>query len=48
MKKRSFLKLVSVVLLFTAQLAMSAFDPVNDDTDIFLANPNITAERPMY
>ena len=46
MKKRSFLKLVSVVLLFTAQLAMSAFDPVNDDTDIFLANPNITAERP--
>ena len=46
MKKRSFLKLVSFVLLFTAQLAMSAFDPVNDDTDIFLANPNITAERP--
>src|SRR3954468_4992254 len=46
MKTRLLLQLASVVLLFTAQLAMSAFDPVNDDTDIFLANPNIAAERP--
>ena len=32
--------------LFSIPAAMSAFDPVNDDTDIFLANPSITAERP--
>ncbi len=24
----------------------AAFDPVNDDTDIFLANPSFTATRP--
>ena len=46
MEKRIVLKLIAAVLLFTAQLALSAFDPVSDDTDIFLANPNITAERP--
>jgi Tfp pilus tip-associated adhesin PilY1 len=28
------------------QPAYSAFDPVNDDTDIFLANPDIPANRP--
>ena len=32
--------------LFSIPAAMSAFDPVNDDTDIFLANPSIAAERP--
>ena len=34
------------VALFSVPAALSAFDPVNDDTDIFLANPNIAAERP--
>ena len=29
-----------------AQPAYATFDPVNDDTDIFLANPNIAADRP--
>ncbi|MBF0437720.1 MAG: hypothetical protein HQL93_01225 [Magnetococcales bacterium] len=24
----------------------AAFDPVNDDTDLFLSNPNVTADRP--
>ncbi len=38
--------LLSAALAFTPPLAYPAFDPVNDDTDIFLANPNITAERP--
>ena len=37
--------LVTAVLLMCAQMA-AAFDPVNDDTDIFLANPSIAAERP--
>ncbi|HEU4644579.1 MAG TPA: hypothetical protein VFS80_03335, partial [Burkholderiales bacterium] len=37
--------------LTCAALAMApsgwtAFDPVNDDTDIFLANPQFTATRP--
>lgn len=36
----------AILLGILAQSALSAFDPVNDDTDIFLANPNITAERP--
>ena len=37
--------LVIAVLALSAQMA-AAFDPVNDDTDIFLANPSIAAERP--
>jgi Tfp pilus tip-associated adhesin PilY1 len=37
---------VLAAALFCVPAAYSAFDPVNDDTDIFLANPNITAERP--
>ena len=37
---------ILAVALFSAPAAMSAFDPVNDDTDIFLANPSIAAERP--
>ena len=32
--------------LFSMPVALSAFDPVNDDTDIFLANPSFPAERP--
>ncbi len=35
-----------LALLLSVTAAFSAFDPVNDDTDIFLANPNITAQRP--
>ncbi|MBF0179030.1 MAG: hypothetical protein HQM03_03270, partial [Magnetococcales bacterium] len=27
-------------------VARAVFDPVNDDTDLFLSNPNITADRP--
>src|SRR5690349_4750665 len=46
MKITESLKLVLAVLLMGATIALAAFDPVNDDTDIFLANPNITAERP--
>src|SRR3954469_9131364 len=46
MKTRSFFTLILVFILLTAELALPAFDPVNDDTDIFLANPNITSERP--
>ena len=35
--------LVSVLLAVPMPAARAAFDPVNDDTDIFLANPNTTA-----
>ncbi|MGH8119930.1 MAG: pilus assembly protein PilY, partial [Gammaproteobacteria bacterium] len=41
--------LYSLLLCLTgglSQPAGAAFDPVNDDTDIFLANPNIPADRP--
>ncbi len=34
---------ITSVITFNAQ---AEFDPVNDDTDIFLANPNIAANRP--
>jgi Tfp pilus tip-associated adhesin PilY1 len=40
------LKLAGLLLLIATGFSMAAFDPVNDDTDIFLANPNIVAERP--
>ena len=38
----------SLLLLtaITSPNIQAAFDPVNDDTDIFLANPNIVANRP--
>ncbi|MBI4195794.1 MAG: hypothetical protein HY526_12030 [Betaproteobacteria bacterium] len=46
-KIRRFLcSLLSALLAFTPPLAYPAFDPVNDDTDIFLANPNITSNNP--
>jgi len=35
-----------VWLTISATPAYAVFDPVNDDTDIFLANPNIAAQRP--
>ena len=37
---------LAACLLFASVPAMAAFDPVNDDTDIFLANPTISAQRP--
>src|SRR5688572_25398249 len=46
MKIADTLKLVLTVLLLGASIALAAFDPVNDDTDIFLANPQLPAERP--
>ncbi len=47
MMTRTFLKiLATAVLALSAQMAAAVFDPVNDDTDIFLANPSIAAERP--
>ena len=49
-KKMNFALQWFFVVLSAALLCMSAaysaFDPVNDDTDIFLANPAIAAERP--
>jgi Tfp pilus tip-associated adhesin PilY1 len=46
----SFTRLVraasAAALLVAAPAGWSAFDPVNDDTDIFLANPAFTASRP--
>ena len=46
MIKRVVSNVIIVLCLVLAELAGAAFDPVNDDTDIFLANPNIAAERP--
>ena len=46
MKIADTLKLVLTVLLMGASIALAAFDPVNDDTDIFLANPSVAAQRP--
>src|SRR5205823_2319219 len=43
---RTFRLVVAATLAAVPQLGWTVFDPVNDDTDIFLANPTITAERP--
>src|SRR5688572_12405142 len=43
---KQFLKAFFMVFALGALVAPAAFDPVNDDTDIFLANPTIAAERP--
>jgi hypothetical protein len=37
---------IAVAMSLASAVSLSAFDPVNDDTDIFLANPNIPAVRP--
>src|SRR5438067_11802538 len=37
---------VAVALTLAAPAGFGAFDPVNDDTDIFLADPAFNAERP--
>ena len=36
----------AVALTLAAPAGFGAFDPVNDDTDIFLADPSFNAERP--
>jgi type IV pilus assembly protein PilY1 len=47
MKTSRLLSLLSSVLLAAlCSAALAVFDPVNDDTDIFLANPNIPGSRP--
>ena len=38
--------LLLLALLIASTAARAAFDPVNDDTDIFLVNPSIDASRP--
>ena len=38
--------LLALATALAAGSAAAAFDPVNDDTDIFLANPSFTASRP--
>ena len=43
---KDMVKFFLAVLMLGGTIALAAFDPVNDDTDIFLANPNIPAERP--
>ena len=45
-KLTGFFLTVTVLLIVVAAPVYAVFDPVNDDTDIFLANPNIPAERP--
>ena len=43
----SYVGITFVLCLFAGIPHVNAeFDPVNDDTDIFLANPNVTANRP--
>lgn len=37
---------LALCLLAVSPAGWTIFDPVNDDTDIFLANPAITSERP--
>ena len=44
--KKFLCALLSALLALPVPAARAAFDPVNDDTDIFLANPNATSERP--
>ncbi|HET9384893.1 MAG TPA: hypothetical protein VFO67_07075, partial [Gemmatimonadales bacterium] len=46
MKIIDLVKFVFAVLLMGASIALAVFDPVNDDTDIFLASPTNPAERP--
>jgi type IV pilus assembly protein PilY1 len=47
MKTSRLLSLLSCVLLAAlCSAALAVFDPVNDDTDIFLANPNVPGSRP--
>jgi Tfp pilus tip-associated adhesin PilY1 len=44
--KRLLCLILSATLTFSPLAGYAAYDPVNDDTDLFLANPNITSQRP--
>jgi len=44
--KRILCLILSFTLTFTPLAGYAVYDPVNDDTDLFLANPNITSQRP--
>jgi Tfp pilus tip-associated adhesin PilY1 len=44
--KRFLCLVLSATLTLSPLAAYPAYDPVNDDTDLFLANPNITSQRP--
>jgi len=47
MTTSTFLRAIAAAaLLLVPQIGWSVFDPVNDDTDIFLANPAFSAQRP--
>src|SRR6267378_2218555 len=47
MTTSNFLRAIAAAaLLLVPQIGWSVFDPVNDDTDIFLANPAFSAQRP--
>lgn len=39
-------RLCGLLLALPLTVAAATFDPVNDDTDIFLVNPNLTANQP--
>ena len=43
--KRFLAGLLAGILTLAAP-GFAAYDPVNDDTDIFLSNPNVPGERP--
>ena len=46
MKIIDLVKFVLAVLLLGASIALAVFDPVNDDTDIFLNNPTYPGQQP--
>lgn len=46
MRKTLYIVVALITLGLAAMPARAAFDPVNDDTDIFLANPAYSATRP--
>jgi len=46
MTRRILATALAAASLAAAGAALAAFDPVNDDTDIFLANPSFSAIRP--
>lgn len=45
--RQGIVLILTVVTLFVFPSFLRAgFDPVNDDTDLFLSNPNVTSDRP--
>ncbi|MBF0357983.1 MAG: hypothetical protein HQL70_05200 [Magnetococcales bacterium] len=46
-KRHSFIGFFLILLLTVSPgVVQGAFDPVNDDTDLFLTNPNVASDRP--